>query len=109
MDRRTEMVRSRCSKPWEGVKLRCLEEIFDSCPDRLRLESRAWCSLYIVNRCLFVSKLCCHYTFLTERTYLHWSESLATDPQVRVRFPALPDFLRSGGSGTGSSQPREYN
>jgi hypothetical protein len=24
-----------------------------------------------------------------------------------VRFPALPDFLRSSGSGTGSTQPRE--
>jgi hypothetical protein len=31
------------------------------------------------------------------------------DPEVRVRFPALPDFLRSNGSGTGSTQPREYN
>jgi hypothetical protein len=38
-----------------------------------------------------------------------WSEFLATDPEVRVRFPALPDFLRSGGSGIGSTQPREYN
>jgi hypothetical protein len=36
-------------------------------------------------------------------------EFLATDPEVRVRFPALPDFLRSNGSGTGSTQPREYN
>jgi hypothetical protein len=27
---------------------------------------------------------------------------------VRVRLPALPDFLRSSGSGTGSIQPREY-
>jgi hypothetical protein len=27
---------------------------------------------------------------------------MATDPVVRVRFPALPDFLRSSGSGTGS-------
>jgi hypothetical protein len=27
----------------------------------------------------------------------------------RVRFPALPDFLRSMGSGTGSTQPREDN
>jgi hypothetical protein len=27
----------------------------------------------------------------------------------RVLFPALPDFLRSSGSGTGSTQPREYN
>ena len=25
----------------------------------------------------------------------------------RVRSPALPDFLRSSGSGTGSTQPRE--
>jgi hypothetical protein len=39
---------------------------------------------------------------------VQWSEFLATDPVVRVRFPALPDFLRSSGSGTGSSQPREY-
>jgi hypothetical protein len=34
---------------------------------------------------------------------------LATDPEVRVRFSVLPDFLRSNGSGTGSTQPREYN
>ena len=27
----------------------------------------------------------------------------------RVRFPALPDFLISSGSGTGSTQPREVN
>jgi hypothetical protein len=27
----------------------------------------------------------------------------------RVRFPALPDFLRSSGSGTGFTQPREGN
>jgi hypothetical protein len=26
---------------------------------------------------------------------------VATDPEVRVRFPALPDFLRSNGSGRG--------
>ena len=25
----------------------------------------------------------------------------------RVRFPALPDFLSGGGSGTGYTQPRE--
>jgi hypothetical protein len=33
---------------------------------------------------------------------------LATDPAVQVRFPALPDFVRSSGSGMGSTQPREY-
>jgi hypothetical protein len=27
----------------------------------------------------------------------------------RARFPALPDFLRSSGSGTGSTQLREDN
>ena len=27
----------------------------------------------------------------------------------RVRFPALPDFLSSSGSGTGSTRPREVN
>jgi hypothetical protein len=35
------------------------------------------------------------------------SEFLPTDLEVRVRFPALPDFLRISGSGTGSTQPRE--
>jgi hypothetical protein len=28
---------------------------------------------------------------------------------LRVRFPALPDFLSSSRSGTGSTQPRGYN
>jgi hypothetical protein len=45
-----------------------------------------------------------HYATASEK-----SEFLATDPEVRVRFPAQPDFLRSSGSGTGSTQPREYN
>jgi hypothetical protein len=38
-----------------------------------------------------------------------WSEFLTTDPEVRVGFPALQDFIRSSGSRTGSTQPREYN
>jgi hypothetical protein len=37
------------------------------------------------------------------------SEFLTKDPEIRVQFPALPDFLRSSRSGTGSTQPREYN
>jgi hypothetical protein len=35
---------------------------------------------------------------------IYWSEFVATDPEVRVGFPALPDFSRSSGSGTGSTQ-----
>jgi hypothetical protein len=37
-----------------------------------------------------------------------WSEFSATDPEARDRFPALPE-KKSSGSGTGSTQPREYN
>jgi hypothetical protein len=39
-----------------------------------------------------------------------WSSGQSSLIQIqrsRVRFPALPDFLRSSGSGTGSTQPRE--
>jgi hypothetical protein len=46
---------------------------------------------------------------LLERTASVVVEFLATYLEVRVRFPAPPDFLRSSGSGTGSTQPREYN
>jgi hypothetical protein len=40
---------------------------------------------------------------------VYWSEFLATNPETWVQFPALLDFVRSSGSGTGSTQPREYN
>jgi hypothetical protein len=41
-----------------------------------------------------------------------WSNGQSSWLQIlrsQVRFPALPDFLRSSGSGTGYTQPREYN
>jgi hypothetical protein len=37
------------------------------------------------------------------------AEFLATDPEIRVTFPALLDFLRRSGSETVSIQPREYS
>ena len=43
---------------------------------------------------------------------LLWSSGQSFWLQIqrsRVRFPALPDFLSSSGSGTGSTQPREVN
>jgi hypothetical protein len=36
-------------------------------------------------------------------------ESGATDPEVSVRFPALPGFLISSGSETWPTHPREYD
>jgi hypothetical protein len=41
-------------------------------------------------------------------TRIYYLGSLATDPEVRVRFPALLHFLRSSRSRTGSTQPSEY-
>jgi hypothetical protein len=41
-----------------------------------------------------------------------WSSGQSSWLQIlrsRVRFPVIPDFLRSSGSGTGSTQPREDN
>jgi hypothetical protein len=40
-----------------------------------------------------------------------WSSGQSSWLQIQRsgRFSALPDFLRSSGSGTGSTQPREYN
>jgi hypothetical protein len=41
-----------------------------------------------------------------------WSSGQSPWLQINrswVRFQALPDFLRSSGSGTGSNQPREDN
>jgi hypothetical protein len=40
---------------------------------------------------------------------VYWPEFLVSDPEVRVRFPALSDFLRSSGTGTGPIRPRECN
>jgi hypothetical protein len=37
------------------------------------------------------------------------TEFLATDPEARVRFPALPGKKKGSRSGTGSTRPREYN
>jgi hypothetical protein len=33
----------------------------------------------------------------------------SSGPEVRVHIPVLADFLRNGGAGRGSTQPREYS
>ena len=61
------------------------------------------------------------YSFVLKRLFMDtypargpslWSSGQSFWQQIqgsRVRFPALPDFLSSSGSGTGSTQPREVN
>jgi hypothetical protein len=51
------------------------------------------------------------YMYYVEERPPLWSsgQSSSTNSEVRVRFPSLPDFLRSSESGTASTQPREYN
>jgi hypothetical protein len=56
---------------------------------------------------IHVWNLCVLYKHFMTVSMVYWSEFLAADPEVRVRFPALPDFLRSIGSGTASTQPHE--
>jgi hypothetical protein len=76
-------------------------------------------SVYWNFKCSQIYKEAGHLLPYSDNTWtasvVWWSEFLATDPEARVRFPALPDFLRkkkkenSSGSGTVSTQPREYN
>jgi hypothetical protein len=61
--------------------------------------------MYFVRKYLFLFAI-------NERCPPLWSSGQSFWLQIqrsRVRFPALPDFLRSSGSGTGSTQPREDN
>jgi hypothetical protein len=46
---------------------------------------------------------------LRSASVVYCPKVMGADPEVRVRFPALQDFLRSSGSGTEFTQPREYN
>ena len=77
--------------------------------------------LVLLYRTMFLFKFInCHYdTSCYHFCYLSacmgpplWSSGQSFWPQIQrswVRFPALPDFLSSSGSGTGSTQPREVN
>jgi hypothetical protein len=47
--------------------------------------------------------------FYRTATMVWWSKFLAKDPEIRVRFQALPEFFRRIESGTGSAQSCEYN
>jgi hypothetical protein len=70
-----------------------------------------WLDASFLQKSLGFSPWLFYVRFVLDETasVVYSSEFLATDPEARVRFPALPDFLRNSGSGTGSTQPREYN
>jgi hypothetical protein len=59
---------------------------------------------------IFSTDVCTKFSVGRDKTasVVKWSEFFATYPEARVRFPALPE-KKSSGSGTGSTQPREYN
>jgi hypothetical protein len=65
----------------------------------------------LIHRRKHKRKLQCQFYFNVRKPPL-WSSGQSFWLQVqgsRVRFQALPDYLRSSGSGTGSTQPREDN
>jgi hypothetical protein len=47
--------------------------------------------------------------FYLTTSVVEWTEAMVGDPEVRIRFLALSDFLKISWSTTGSTQPREYN
>jgi hypothetical protein len=64
------------------------------------------CWIYTAGLCYISNKILNVYNV---RRSL-WSSGQSFWLQIqrsRVRFPALPDFLSSSGSGTGSTKPRE--
>jgi hypothetical protein len=67
---------------------------------RLRMAMNCIIAPAYVHSALFTFTYYHHYCY-------YYRYRLAAAQRYRVRFPALPDFLSSSGSGTGSTQPRE--
>ena len=71
-------------------------------------------TLKMVLSCLNMSDIRLQYLYIVNIVLWPplWSSGQSFWLQIqrsRARFPALPDFLSSSGSGTGSTQPREVN
>jgi hypothetical protein len=85
--------------------------------------SNTWVALGLNREFSYSSRLCPaehRIIFLSFPSFLFlflhllpvWSRGQSSRLQIqwsRVRFPALSDFMISSGSGTGSTQPREYS
>jgi hypothetical protein len=74
----------------------------------ISLNIQGFSSVRLPNQGMTILFIFIFIKFLTA-SVVYWSEILGTDPEVQIRFLVLLDFLRSSGSGTGSTQPREYN
>jgi hypothetical protein len=69
----------------------------------------ALCAASLRDSCLHLHLACFPYC---EEMKLRLTASLVQWPKIQrsgVGFQALPDYLRSNRSGTGSTQPRKYN
>ena len=69
-------------------------------------------SIYLFRHLTYLKYYSIYFIYLVCLRPPLWSSGQSFWLQIqrcRVRFPALPDFLSSSGSGTGSTQPREVN
>jgi hypothetical protein len=92
-------VRSSGTHPLHKMQPHCIVSFI--------LTPHLWRWFVHYRKCVHIwSCICLSLTLVTDTastaSVVWWSEFLATDPEVRVRFPVLPDLLRSSGSGTGS-------
>ena len=65
--------------------------------------------LALCSRVLLTPPLCFQLTIYGPTLWSSGQSFWLQIQRSRVRFPALPDFLSSSRSGTGSTQPREVN
>jgi hypothetical protein len=88
---------------WYSVNS-CISSLLDWCYWKIDRTKNLKKIVYVISDLnIFLVGVTCRKTASVVRVVF-----LATDPEARVQFPALPE-KKSSGSGTGSTQPREYN
>ena len=69
-----------------------------------------YCLIFVISEQQLYTHTHTHFIYIYRPPL--WSSGQSFWLQIqrsRVRFPALPDFLSGSGSGTGYTQPREFN
>jgi hypothetical protein len=85
------------------VSLRGSVVLFEPCPPFRQM------TILRKQRMLIIRSLRIQSEVLEQSSSDRLSDLVVRVLGYRSRFPSLSDFLRSSGSGTGSTQPREYN